>query len=77
MLIDRHYFQYTANVPWPKMLSEQLDWISGINCVEQWLNSYIGSHYIRWAWHDSEFSYHIGVAFKLDSDRSLFVLTWA
>ena len=77
MYVDRHHFQYTARVPWPKGTSDQIDWVAGIECVENWLNSRIGSHYIKWAWHDSEFTYHIGVAFKWDYDRSLFVLTWA
>jgi hypothetical protein len=77
MLIDWHQFQFVASVPWPKGSTDQLDWVNGIACLEHWLNVNVGSHYMRWAWHDSQLSYSVGVAFKWDRDRSLFVLTWA
>ena len=75
MLIDNHAFVYPASVPWPR-LEQQLDWIQGIDVIEQWLRYNIGGHWIHWAWNDSQQSAHIGVAFRWDRDRSLFVLAW-
>ena len=76
MLLDRHSFQYWATVPWPAMAQEQLDWISGIQTVENWLNNRIGPRLKDWAWHDSQQTYRVGVAFKWDQDRLLFVIAW-
>lgn len=76
MLLDRHPFQYCATVPWPSLGQEQLDWILGIQTVENWLNDRIGPRLIHWAWNDSQQMYHVGVAFKRDQDRLLFVIAW-
>jgi hypothetical protein len=77
MLVDRHAFVYTATVPWPAGIVPQLDWIQGVELVESWLQTHVGKHYVTWAWNDSKSSYQLGVAFKWDQDRSIFVLTWA
>ena len=45
-----HDFMYTAEIAWPGLVGEQLDWIVGISHVEFWLNQYTGPKYQRWAW---------------------------
>jgi len=77
MLIDWHAFQFHASVPWPKLEQAQVDWARGIHSVEDWLEGNIGSKYKQWAWSDSEFTYNIGVAFRWDQDRLLFVMVWS
>ena len=76
MLIDRHSFEYTASIPWPSLQQQQLDWELGIRSIEHWLVDRVGSHFTHWAWTDSGTTYQIGVAFRWDQDRTLFVLTW-
>jgi hypothetical protein len=76
MLVDRHAFVYTATIPWPTASLPQLDWIQGVDLVQSWLERHVGSHHASWAWNDSGEYYHLGVAFKWDKDRCLFVLTW-
>ena len=75
MLVDRHGFLYTASIPWPHHNGVQ-DWYQGIQAVDRWLTQHVGSRLSHWAWSDSGASYQIGVAFKWDSDRLLFVMTW-
>jgi hypothetical protein len=73
---DLHDFQYVANVHWPG-LAGQVDWVSGVEEVEQWLTGYVGSKYQRWAWHWALECYDVSVAFKYDKHRSLFLLAWS
>ena len=77
MLVDSHLFDYYASVPWPHDNNYQMDWVYGIRKIEQWLNQQIGHHLIQWAWNDSQLTYNIGVAFRQDKDRLLFVITWS
>lgn len=77
MLVDSHAFQYHAQIPWPIASSAQLDWIEGLLSIEDWLRQCIGPRYACWAYDDCRALYNIGVAFKWDQDRTLFVLTWA
>jgi hypothetical protein len=77
MLIDIHQFVYTATVPWPYRSDPQQDWIGGIYLVQFWLEQNVGQHHACWAWDDSGHNYRVGVAFRWDRDRSLFVLAWS
>jgi hypothetical protein len=74
---DQHEFLYTANIRWPGCTCEQLDWITGIQDVELWLLQYAGPKYQRWAWHMAQNCYDIGVAFKYDKHRTLFLINYA
>ena len=53
-----------------------MDWEQGIREIQTWLNGNVGPWMQRWAWSDSQASSQIGVAFRWDPDRTLFVLTW-
>ena len=75
-LVDYHRFEYLATVPFPDPPKSLGYWIQGVETIEYWLRSNVGSHYERWAWADSQSSNRIGVAFRYDQDRCLFVLTW-
>jgi hypothetical protein len=77
MLVDCHAFQYHAQIPWPSIQSDQMDWINGLLLIEDWLRESIGPRYTRWAYHDCPALYNIGIAFKWDQDRTLFVLAWS
>jgi hypothetical protein len=68
---------YTAEIAWPGLVGEQLDWIVGICHVEFWLNQYTGPKYQRWAWNMAMESYNISVAFKFDKHRTLFLLNYS
>ena len=72
-----HNFNYVADVDWPRTELAQMDWITGIHEVESWLLSYTGPKYSRWTWATAREVYHIGVAFKYDKHRTLFLLTWS
>jgi hypothetical protein len=74
MLMDWHRFDYSASVPWPTL---DQDWYRGIEVIEQWLNMVVGPRYVQWAYDDCNILYNIGVAFRWDQDRTLFVLTWS
>jgi hypothetical protein len=74
---DFHMFEFTAEVPWPGNIHDQLDWIDGIQDIEHWLLNYTGPKYSCWAWNLSTFSYDVSVAFKYDKHRTLFLLRWA
>jgi hypothetical protein len=78
MLVDRHIFRYSAVIPWPLLFNEngQMDWIQGLDTVEEWLLERIGPRYQQWAWHDSSAYFSLGVAFKYDASRTLFILSW-
>ncbi len=54
-----------------------MDWIQGVETLEHWLLSHIGPKISRWAWADSGYPHQIGVKFKWDRDRLLFVIVWA
>jgi hypothetical protein len=71
-----HDFIYTADIAWPGRALEQLDWIIGITDVENWLVTYTGPKYQRWAWNMALESYNISVAFKYDKHRTLFLLNY-
>jgi len=73
MLVDYHQFAHSATIPWP---CADRDWQQGVRHVESWLQSHVGSRLKVWAWHDSGQSQCLGVAFRWDQDRLLFVLTW-
>ena len=76
MLIDWHGFEYHASVPWPVLDQSQTDWIQSLDLIQCWLQDRVGGHYRTWAWNDSGDPGKIGVAFRWDRDRSLFVLAW-
>ena len=76
MLVDYHKFEHCASVPWPVVNQLQVDWIDGVKTLEYWLNTHVGHRLQHWAWNDSQDTYHVGVAFKWDQDRLLFVIAW-
>ena len=73
MLVDWHDFAHQASVPWP---CTDNDWQAGVRQLESWLESHVGHRLQQWAWSDSGRSEYIGVAFRWDQHRLLFVLTW-
>jgi hypothetical protein len=73
---DQHNFEFIADIQWPGTHGQQLDWITGVTSIEHWLLNYTGPKYQRWAWHWAQECYHVGVAFKYDKHRTLFLLTW-
>lgn len=79
MLIDHHPFVYHASVPWPRLGidKDQIDWIQAINDIEHWLVDHVGHRLQTWAWNDSNAGSMIGVGFRWDQHRLLFVLTWS
>ena len=78
MLIDQHFFHYHASVPWPSLEQDsQIDWIAGVEQLQDWLQFNIGRRPSLWAWHDGRSCYNMGVAFKWEKDRTLFLLKWA
>lgn len=76
MLIDNHGFLYQASVPWPFLDGDQLDWESGVRNIETWLDRHVGPWMQNWAWSDSSEISKIGVAFRWDQDRLLFLISW-
>lgn len=77
MLIDHPGFDHHASIPWPAADPlGQLDWEMGVRTVNHWLEYHIGPHLTHWAWADSGHSYQLGVSFRWDRDRLLFVLHW-
>lgn len=78
MLIDQHFFNYHASVPWPLMDHDpQINWVAGVEVLEDWLYSNVGQRLSLWAWSDGKSSYKIGVSFKWEKDCSLFLLKWS
>ena len=75
-LFDNHSFLYTASVPWPISESPQIDWDYGVRTIETWLNQHVGSRLETWAWSDSHYNYHLGVGFRWEQDKTLFILKW-
>jgi len=76
MLKDWHRFQYHAAIPWPNHEYQQ-DWVNSLIVVEDWLKQCVGARYATWAYSDCDILYNIGVSFKWDQDRTLFVLAWS
>jgi hypothetical protein len=77
MLIDRHGFVYTASVPWPDEIVATSNWHHGIKIFDNWLRDHVGTRLSDWAWTDSGNSLNVGVAFRWDQDRLLFVMIWS
>jgi hypothetical protein len=77
MLVDLHCFTHRASVSWPEAASLQADWVYRVCVIESWLNGNVGQRLTNWAWDDSNNNFCIGVAFKWDQDRLLFVLAWS
>jgi len=75
-LLDCHPFCYTVSVPWPVVDSEQPDWDLGVHLIESWLDACVGRRLTTWAWTDSADTYQLGVGFRWQQDRTLFVLRW-
>jgi hypothetical protein len=79
-LPDLHPFEHIATAHWPTVLTEheQLDWISSVECMEVWLNRYVGSHYSDWAYHNgTSYDYwQACIAFKWAKHKTLFLLAW-
>lgn len=76
MLIDLHPFAYVAQVPWPVYASPD-HWHEAVDAYNAWLKLYVGPWLQTWAWSDSYDPNKIGVAFKYDQDRMVFVLAWS
>ena len=72
-LTDWHRFAQSATVPWP---CADNDWQAGVRQIESWLSDHVGPRLQYWAWSDSGRPQYIGVAFRREPDRLLFVLTW-
>lgn len=77
MLVDIHVFDYAVAVPWPYNDSPQINWWTGVGLIEYWLQHHVGQHYKVWAWNDSGRTDHIGVAFRWDQHRLLFLIAWS
>lgn len=75
--MDLHPFRYTAQVPWPTTVdSEQVDWDLGVHLIENWLTQNVGNRLATWAWDDSGDHYQLGVGFRWEQHKTLFVLRW-
>lgn len=78
---DPYPFPFIARAPWPKHYSKgfNLDWVDSIECVEDWLETRVGSHLVQWMWSTTQEQqyWECCVAFKWDRDRTLFLLQWA
>jgi len=77
MLVEHSGFDHLASVPWPITDQDQFDWVQGVETIEHWLLLNVGPHFSHWAWADSGYTHRIGVGFRWDQDRLLFVMTWA
>jgi len=76
MLIDQHNFVYQVSIPWPYLNQVQIDWLNGVETVEEWLKSNVGARYKYWAWVDSHSYNQLGVGFRWEQDQLLFLLRW-
>ena len=79
-LPELHPFEHIAHAHWPLITrDDHLDWISSVDCMEAWLNQYIGSHYSHWAYHNgTSIDYWTAcIAFKYAKHKTLFLLQWA
>ena len=75
-LMDLHPFRYTARVPWPVIDSNQPDWDIGVHLIENWLIQHVGFRASTWAWDDSGANYQLGVGFRWEQHKTLFLLRW-
>lgn len=78
-LPEYHGFKYRAWAPWPASDMEQMDWVFGVLTVEEWLEEYVGPHHSTWAWDRVDLcqqGQYIGVAFRENPHRTLFLLRW-
>ena len=79
-LPDIHDFEHVATAHWPVIVcDQQLDWISSVDCMEDWLNRYVGSHWSHWAYHNgTSIDYWLAcIAFKQAKHKTLFLLRWS
>jgi hypothetical protein len=76
MLIDLHPFVYKTAIPWPSYARPD-QWQQAVDQYNSWLRLYVGPWLQTWAWSDSRDPDKIGVAFKYDQDRMIFVLAWS
>lgn len=70
---------YTAVVPWPTVeYRGQQDWVASVICIETWLESRVGRHYVEWTWNMWTLHNHnlCGVGFAREVDSTLFLLRW-
>ena len=81
MLWDRWpSLPFHAVAPWPYIENTrhigQCDWIEQVNCVESWLESSVGCHYVDWTWDmwTLKQAFYCGVAFKQERSVTLFLL---
>ena len=78
-LPELHAFEHVATAHWPLIIrDDHLDWISSVDCMELWLNRFIGSHYSHWAYHNgtSIDYWQACIAFKYAKHKTLFLLQW-
>ncbi len=79
---DVYPFPYIAWVPWPAdsvvQTGATYDWVNSIDQMEEWLNASVGRRLVAWGWTCMDTPCHsaCAVAFKLDRDRSMFLLRW-
>ena len=76
MLVDLHPFVYKTAIAWPSYANPD-QWQMAVDQYNQWLKLYVGPWLQTWAWSDSRDPDKIGVAFKYDQDRMIFVLAWS
>jgi hypothetical protein len=78
---EYHDFEHIAVAPWPTITSQydNLDWVNAVECLELWLNRYVGSHYAEWAYSNgtSHTYWQACIAFRQARSKTLFLLTWA
>ena len=87
MLWDKHHpeLPYTAIGAWPRIYlspTEQEDWITSVNTVEEWLETSVGRHWVEWTWSTwSLLDSHLvndrrwfGVSFRYEPHVTLFLL---
>lgn len=79
---DVYPFPYIAWVPWPRdsvvVEGDSFDWVNSIDQMEDWLGVSIGQRLDSWVWTCMDTPCHAAcaVAFKNDSDRTMFLLRW-
>jgi len=65
-------YPYVGSVPWP-ISQPQVDWVDQLVFMEHWLNDNVGLN--NWEWINN-IPAQASVAFRLDRDRTLFLLRW-
>lgn len=80
-LCDLHLaLPYRAVAPWPVIeYNGNLDWVASVDCVESWLEQYVGHHHSHWTW--SMWTLHnpnlCCVSFARERDTTLFLLRFS